>query len=64
MSKKIMQSRIIENTELVKDIYKLVLQVTEATDNIKPGQFVNVYLDNKSMLLPRPISICNFQKAK
>ncbi|MGI6730881.1 MAG: dihydroorotate dehydrogenase electron transfer subunit [Anaerovoracaceae bacterium] len=60
MSKKIIQSKILENTELVKEIYRLVLQV-EGTDHIKPGQFVNVYLDNKSMLLPRPISICSYK---
>jgi hypothetical protein len=60
VSKKIIQSKILENTELVKEIYRLVLQV-EGTDHIKPGQFVNVYLDNKSMLLPRPISICSYK---
>jgi dihydroorotate dehydrogenase electron transfer subunit len=61
VSKKIIQSKILENTELVKDIFRLVLLVEEGTDNMNPGQFVNVYLDNKSMLLPRPISICSYK---
>ena len=60
MSKRIIEGKIIENKEVATDIYKLVAGVAEGTGDVRPGQFVNVYLEDKSMLLPRPISICSF----
>ncbi|HWQ79597.1 MAG TPA: dihydroorotate dehydrogenase electron transfer subunit [Anaerovoracaceae bacterium] len=61
----IIEAEIISNTEIARDVYQLVLQCGEGADGMhaafaeaNPGQFINVYLRDKSMLLPRPISIC------
>ncbi|WP_027398833.1 dihydroorotate dehydrogenase electron transfer subunit [Anaerovorax odorimutans] len=59
--KKVVKAKIVENTEIAKDIYKIVLRAKEVTNGAKAGQFVNVYLNNKSLLLPRPISICELE---
>lgn len=56
--KKILKGQILSNQEIAKDIYKMTIQA-EFPEKIKAGQFVNIYLDDKSMLLPRPISICD-----
>ena len=44
---------------LANGIYKMVLNAPEAAEKAQPGQFVNLYCDDKSRLLPRPISICD-----
>ena len=52
------RTEIIENREIAKDIFSMTLRAPEAAGAAKAGQFVNLYLDDKSRLLPRPISIC------
>lgn len=60
----IMESEIISNRPIAREIYKVVLQCgegaagMEANAKAKPGQFINVYLHDRSMLLPRPLSVC------
>ncbi len=51
--------KILSNKEIEKDIFDLRLLV-DFEEDARPGQFVNVYTNDKSMLLPRPISICDF----
>ena len=46
---------ILSNEKLAKDVFRLVL--SGDTDGIKPGQFVNVLLENK--YLRRPVSVCD-----
>lgn len=55
---KVYENAIIEKAGNIGDgIYELYLS-TEAAKYAKPGQFVMVYPSDKSMILPRPISIC------
>ena len=54
----ILQGQVKENTELIKDIYQMKLEYPkELVGNIKPGQYLNVYLAREDLLLPRPISV-------
>lgn len=50
---------IIRQEALDAQIYRLTLKAPEIAQKALPGQFVNVYSDDKSKLLPRPISICD-----
>lgn len=59
MTKKLFNGKILSNEEIAAQVYKLVLQNEESVIDSEPGQFVNIYLNDKSMLLPRPISICS-----
>jgi dihydroorotate dehydrogenase electron transfer subunit len=59
MTKRLFNGKILGNEEIAAQIYKLVLQNEESVIDSEPGQFVNIYLNDKSMLLPRPISICS-----
>jgi 2-polyprenylphenol hydroxylase and related flavodoxin oxidoreductases len=54
----ILTAKILENHEISDGIYRMVLYYGPETAGVEPGQFVNLYLGDKSMLLPRPISIC------
>ena len=58
MGKKQLTERIISQTELADGIYDMRLQAEEIAACAKPGQFISVYVNDKSKILPRPISIC------
>ena len=54
---------VIRNEEIENDIYSLWIE-TELARDAKPGSFVGVYPNDKSTLLPRPISICEVNEEK
>lgn len=58
-TKKVVEAKIVKLNELAKGIYEIVLQAPEITKDAISGQFVNLYTNDKSLLLPRPISICD-----
>jgi len=58
------QSKIIKVDKLGSDIYSMWLQTEQIAEETKAGQFVSVYCKEGSRLLPRPISICEIDKAK
>ncbi len=60
--KKYINSCVLSQNMIAKDIYSLWLKASDVAGYAKPGQFVNVYTDDASLLLPRPISICEINK--
>ena len=63
MSKKQVMAEIIRHTSLSDGIFDMTLKAEEIAAEAKAGQFISVYLNNKSKILPRPISICGIDKA-
>lgn len=61
--KKKVTATIVSQKQIGEQIYDLWLE-TKLSKNAHPGQFVAVYPHDGSMLLPRPISICEADKAK
>lgn len=61
--KKKIKTKIISRAEISEDIYDLWID-TELALTARAGQFVGVFLNNESMLLPRPISICEADRVK
>ncbi|MDR0949015.1 MAG: dihydroorotate dehydrogenase electron transfer subunit [Lachnospiraceae bacterium] len=57
MNPKIEQALVLTNQEISPGIFDLFLRTKIACEAI-PGQFVCLYPQNQSALLPRPISIC------
>jgi dihydroorotate dehydrogenase electron transfer subunit len=55
-------AEIIKSERLIKDVYKLRLKMPEGYETPLPGQFVNVYLNDSSRLLPRPLAVCGWEK--
>ncbi|MGN0361310.1 MAG: dihydroorotate dehydrogenase electron transfer subunit [Bilifractor sp.] len=51
-------AEIIRQDKISEGIYDMLLETPEIAREAVPGQFVNVFLNDKSRLLPRPISIC------
>ena len=58
MIKQIVDGEVLHHQLLSEDIFQLDIYAPEVAEDVRAGQFVNVYLKDKSMLLPRPISIC------
>ena len=54
---------VISQEMLAKDIFSMWIR-TEAAKAAVPGQFISMYTNDGSKLLPRPISICEIDKEK
>lgn len=62
--KNIVLARVLENECIAEKVYQMTLESVEVATSAKCGQFVNLYMKNESLLLPRPISICWIDGAK
>ena len=56
-------ARVVSQESLADGIYSMWIQ-TEASESAKPGQFLSLYTNDASRLLPRPISICEIDREK
>ena len=61
--KKKIKAQVLSQRVLADGIMDLLLETSLAED-ANPGQFVGIYPKNRSTLLPRPISICGYDKEK
>ena len=52
---------VISQEQLADHIFSMWIQ-TEASQTAKPGQFISMYTNDGTKLLPRPISICEIDK--
>ena len=55
--KKKEKAKIISQEKIASDVYSMWLTASFAGE-VKPGQFISIYSNDGSRLLPRPISIC------
>lgn len=65
MSKKCKEIATVVSQECIaKDIYSMWIQTEKIAGLAVPGQFISVYTQDGSKLLPRPISLCEIDKEK
>lgn len=65
MPEKFEEIAIITSQEKIGEgIYSMWIRTEKVADYAKAGQFVSVYCNDGSRLLPRPISICEIDKEK
>lgn len=64
MAKLKMKSTVMEQHVLADGISSMWLSAKEIAAQAKPGQFISVYSNDKSRVLPRPISICEIDREK
>ena len=63
MSEKFQENvTVVSQKQIADGIFDLVLQTKEIAAHAKAGQFVSVYSDDASKLLPRPISLCGIDR--
>lgn len=63
MSKRKMEAEVISQTCIATDVYSLILHADEIAAQACAGQFVSVYTKDGSRMLPRPISLCEIDRA-
>lgn len=56
-------AKVTSQKEIAPKIFDMQLE-TDLAGEANPGQFIGVYTHDKSMLLPRPISICGVDREK
>lgn len=56
-------AKVTEQKKIAADVYSLWLQTDKIAGEAVPGQFISVYSKDDSRMLPRPISICEIDRA-
>ena len=62
MSVSKIKATVFSQEQLASDVFSMWLEVGSMASEAKPGQFISVYSNDDSKLLPRPISICEIDK--
>ena len=62
MSVSKIKATVFSQEQLASDVFSMWLEVGSIASEAKPGQFISVYSNDDSKLLPRPISICEIDK--
>ena len=55
---------VVSQESIGAGIYSMWIQTDRIAADAKPGQFVSLYTNDKSKILPRPISLCEIDKRK
>ena len=63
MNRKKENAVVVSQEQLAEGIFSMWLR-TEASQSAVPGQFISMYTNDGTKLLPRPISICEINKAE
>lgn len=61
MARKKENAVVLSQERIAEDIYSMWIK-TDAAQDAEPGQFISMYTNDGSKLLPRPISICEINK--
>lgn len=56
------QAVVVSQEQIATGIFSLVLKTKDIAAHAKAGQFVSVYSNDASKLLPRPISLCEINR--
>lgn len=62
MSVSKIKATVCSQEQLASDVFSMWLEVGSIASEAKPGQFISVYSNDDSKLLPRPISICEIDR--
>lgn len=57
-------AQILENRAIALEIFDMRLSCPDAAKHARAGQFAAVYTENPATLLPRPLSICEIDRAE
>ena len=56
-------AKVDSQKQLMSDVYSMWIKAEKIAQEAKPGQFISVYSKDGARLLPRPISVCETDKA-
>lgn len=55
-------AKVIKQEKIATDVYSMWIRTDKVASEAKPGQFISIYCNDGSRMLPRPISICEIDK--
>lgn len=55
---------VISQEKIGADVFSMWIRTEQIAAAAKPGQFVSLYSNDKSRILPRPISLCEIDKSQ
>lgn len=55
-------AKVVQQKEIADGIFDLTLKTNDIAEHAVAGQFVSVYCNDKTKLLPRPISLCGIDR--
>ena len=58
--KTLCEAKVLSNINIAPGIFDMTMYVPEIASQAKPGQFINMYTGRGEYILPRPISICDY----
>jgi dihydroorotate dehydrogenase electron transfer subunit len=59
LTDKILEAEVLTNEEIAHGIFRMSLYVMDKAAGVVPGQFINIYPNDRSLILPRPFGICD-----
>lgn len=62
MAKAKIASTVLKQEKLAEGVYSMWLAADEIAAASVPGQFISIYSNDKSRMLPRPISLCEIDR--
>ena len=62
--KTLCEAKVLSNINIAPGIFDMSLYAPEIASQAKPGQFINMYTGRGEYILPRPISICDYDDKK
>lgn len=62
--KKVEDAIVLKNVSVSSNIFDMTIKAPAVAENASAGQFVEIYTGNGVNILPRPISICEINKAE
>lgn len=55
---------IVRQEQIASDVFSMWIETKAVAANARPGQFISVYSNDGSRLLPRPVSICGLDGSR
>lgn len=56
------KAAVVSQEQIARDIYSMRIRTEEIAGLAVPGQFISMYTEDRSKLLPRPISLCEIDR--
>lgn len=62
--KTMLRASVVSQEALAQDVFSMWIQAEKIAARARPGQFLSVYTKDPTRLLPRPVSICEIDRAR
>ena len=58
------KAAVVLREQIARDIYSMWIRTEEIAGLAVPGQFISMYTEDRSKILPRPISLCEIDRER